>query len=187
MGLLDIDVNEGISDITKVVDDSFESEDERQKQLTERLRLDMTSPHLLPQIIRPASFIWAMSLQTILSLLTIIMAFMSTPTNETSIMAVMGSNTGILMTMVGFYFASRRAEKINAKKVEAAIDINREKARVEIIRDKDIIKLESKKAGIELDEIKAKTNIDIKESKAESRQNRRDDRKERREERRGSK
>ena len=175
-----IDINKGIEDVTKVVDESFESEDERQKELTRRLQLDMTSPYKLPQLIRPISFIWAMGLQTILSIITLILAFRVTPIDSTSILAVTGSNTAILTTMIGFYFSSRRAEKINAKKVEAAIDINREKAKVEIIRDRDKLKIESKKADIELGEQKAKTKLDIKEERREARQERREDRRERR-------
>ena len=184
MGILDsevkLDVDKALEKVTNLADDSFESEDERQKQLTERLRVDMTSPFKLPHLIRPISFIWAMTLQTILSLITVVMAFRSTPANETSILAVMGSNTGILMTMVGFYFGSRRAEKINAQKVEAAIKIEDGKAKVELQKAKSIAATEIERAEMEVEREELKLSSEKVEARLDKREARREARRERR-------
>lgn len=167
-----------------ILGDNIEGEAKRQEMLTERLNLDTTSPFKLPHLIRPIAFIWAMALQTILSLLAIIMAFRSDPVDTTSILGVIGSQTAILTAIVGFYFSSRRAEKIMAKQATVDLEMVKEKAKVDIIRDKDKLKVASKMAGIELEEAETRSAIALREEKAESKQAIKTDKKEARQERR---
>ena len=152
MPIPNIDIDEAIKSVTKLVDGSIESEQERQITLTERLRIDNTSPFKLPHLIRPIAFIWAMALQTALSITALF--------QDGDLLVILGSNSAILMTMVGFYFSSRKAEKINAKKVFAAIEIEKEKAKVEIKKDEAI-----------LSENKKQARIDRKEQRRENRKN----------------
>ena len=125
-----------VDNITDTVGNNIESEQERQATLTERLRIDTTSPFKLPHLIRPISFIWAMGLQTLLSVIVVVMAFNQNPTDTTSILAVVGSNGAILTSMVGFYFSSRKQEKINLEKVKAAVKIEEMKTGAAIKEEK---------------------------------------------------
>ena len=136
-----IDIDKAIDSVTKVIDGNIESEQERQTTLTERLAIDNTSSFMLPHIIRPIAFIWAMALQTGLSITSLVQGG--------DLTIILGTNTGILMAIVGFYFSSRKAEKINAKKVFAAIEIEKEKAKVEIKRDEAVIANDKKQARID--------------------------------------
>lgn len=129
---LGIDINKGIEDVGKIVDDSFESGEERQKTLTERQKIDMTSRYILPQIIRP---IIALSL-LVMQIAVIVAIFFGVEVPTDIIIQVGALN----MTAIGFYFNSRKAEKINAKRVEGAIKIQSEKAKVEVIRERQEIR-----------------------------------------------
>lgn len=132
MSILEADLNEGLKDVTKLIDETFESSEERQTILTDRQRIDMTSRFLLPQIIRP---IIALSL-LIMQILVMVAIFMGVEV-PTDIIIEVGSLNAVA---IGFYFNSRKAEKVNAKRVEAAIKIQSEKAKVEIIRSKQELK-----------------------------------------------
>ena len=125
-----------VDNITDTLGENIESEQERQATLTERLKIDTTSPFKLPHLIRPISFIWAMGLQTILSLMVIVLAFNSTPTDTTAILAIVGSNGTILVSMVGFYFSSRKQEKINLEKVRATVKIEEMKVANQLTEEK---------------------------------------------------
>ena len=151
-GLPNIDIDKTIDTIAKVVDGNIESEQERQATLTERLRIDNTSIFKLPHLIRPISFIWAMGNETILTWATIFVVFFVKDADANSIntlLAALAANTTVLATIVGFYFNSRKAEKINAKRVFAAIEIEKEKAKVEIKKDEAILAEDKKQARID--------------------------------------
>lgn len=122
----------GLGDVIKIADkamdfadDSFESAEERQKTLTRRLEIDNTSPFMLPHLIRPIIAIWSMVTYTGLAIWAMIKGDMD-------VMVVLGTSAGILMTVIGFYFNSRKVEKVNAKKAMVAIEIERMRDKVEI-------------------------------------------------------
>ena len=107
-------------------DDSFESREEAEATRTRRLEIDTTSPFKLPHLIRPISFIWTLSLETLLTLAVIGLAFSESKFSvnvSNTVMAALASNTTVLLAQVGFYFNGRKAEKINAKKAAAAVEI----------------------------------------------------------------
>lgn len=169
MGINPLDsVGEVVDKVGNVIDKSTESDQERQETLTERLRIDTTSPFRLPHLIRPISFIWAMSLQTILSLIVIIYAYNQDKADVTVILGVLGSNTAILTTMIGFYFQSRKNEKVMVSRANAAIKIEKIRSETDI-----------KEREIDME-------MDQKEKAQEIKNKRRDDRMKRRERRRNS-
>ena len=137
-------VNKLLGTVTKSIDDNVESSEERQKTLTERQRIDLTSAFKLPHLIRPIAFIWAMGLQTILAIMVVVMAFKSDPVDTNSILLVVGSNAAVLTTIVGFYFQSRKSEKIEFQKMQTAIKIKEIEATTEATKEKFNIK-EAKK------------------------------------------
>lgn len=131
------------------IDKAILSDQEREQMLTERQRIDMTSPFKLPQLIRPILAIWGAATYTIAQIYCLALDLISGQD-------VMIANGGIVLTIIGFYFNSRKAEKINAKKVEAAIKIEEAKNKLTVEREK----------------------MEIKEDKKQSRQDRRQARRE---------
>lgn len=116
---------------TSAIDDNFESEQERQTTLTERLKIDTTSPFKLPHLIRPIAFIWAMSCFTILSLITLLKVGI----DDIVAASVMASITTILTAIVGFYFQSRKHEKISLERNKTALKLEELKTKSEIRQD----------------------------------------------------
>lgn len=127
-----------IPDVTKAIDSGVESEEERQATLTERLKIDTTSPFMLAHVVRPIITLTLLAIQ-----ICIIVAMFLGITIPEHVVYEVG---GLLFSAIGFYFNSRKAEKINAKKVQAAIEIETQKAKVEIIRSKQALKQEKKQA-----------------------------------------
>ena len=126
---------EAIDKALDFADDSFESRQEAEEMRTKRHELDMTSPFKLPQLIRPISFIWTLANETILTWATIAIAFFvdePDPTAVNALLTALGANTTLLMTIVGFYFNSRKGEKITAKKAQTALEIEEMKTKAEI-------------------------------------------------------
>lgn len=157
-----IDPLEAIDTIGKNIDRLTESEQDRQATLTERHKLDMTSPFKLPHFIRPIStlysgLIWGVSIIWVLSMANDLIkqvgikeASVMIMSPDSIIMYILGATTSMYLTHVGFYFNSRRNEKVNAKKVEAAIKIEAIKARSTAEQTKATLKLELKEEEIYL-------------------------------------
>lgn len=124
-----VDIDDKIDKVLDVVDDNIESRQEAEATRTERLKLDMTSPFRLPQLIRPILAIWAMAAYTIIMVIGMYKGFVES-------YEVVGSITAILMTIIGFYFNSRKMEKTVAKRAEAAVQIEELKTKAEIKRDR---------------------------------------------------
>lgn len=103
-------------------DDSFESGEERQKALTERHDNDMKSDNWLSKSIRPLSLLVLLCLEILIVLLN---AFGYNVSVE--ITAQIGL---LLLSAFGFYFNSKKAERIADKNVKANIAIEKEKAKV---------------------------------------------------------
>jgi len=110
-------------------DDSFESREEAEATRTQRQQLDMTSTFKLPQIIRPIMAIWAMAIYTIVMIYGIAVEAVSG-------LEAVGGTTAILMTIIGFYFNSRKMEKVVAKKAETAIQLEEMREKAQIRQDR---------------------------------------------------
>lgn len=130
-----------LSTTTKAVDDSFESEEERQATLTERLRLDMMSDSKLAKMVRPIIALTLLGLEII-----VVLAILWGVVVPEHIVYELG---GLLFSAIGFYFNSRRNEKINEKKIEAAIKIEKIKAEAAIDKEKILLKEEVKDNKVE--------------------------------------
>ena len=118
------------------VDDNVYSEQESQEERTERLRIDMESNSPMAKIIRPlitliSALVWAFA---------IVYSFF-----KTADPIALASASSVFITCIGFYFHSRRQEKINAKKSDAAIKIERMKTRHELREEKRDARAERKK------------------------------------------
>ena len=121
-------VSKLIDSIGSNADKLTESGEERQATLTERLKIDATSPFKLPQLIRPIIALVALLLQIGIFVASV----MEIPLSEHIIYEIGALNAAT----IGFYFNSRRNEKINAKKTAAAIKIEKIKARRDVKRNK---------------------------------------------------
>jgi hypothetical protein len=124
-----------IKESLNLAKDNIYSTKKAEEDRTERLRIDNTSTFKLPHLIRPIAFIWGLALQTILSIYAII-------TIPDQLLIILGSNTAIVTTMVGFYFNGRKQEKIIAKQSAAAIKIEEEKVKQERVKEKRAFRLQ---------------------------------------------
>lgn len=115
-------VSKLIDSIGGNADKLTESDAERQATLTERLKIDSTSPFKLPQLIRPILALWSAVTYTGAQIYCLYAGLVSG-------LEVMSANGAIMLGIIGFYFNSRKNEKVNAKKVDAAIKIEKIKAR----------------------------------------------------------
>jgi hypothetical protein len=144
------DINEGIKDVGKIVDDVVSTGEERDEQLTERLKLDMTSRYWLPQNIRPI-----IALSLLLTLLGMIISMVLGYTIDSEAWYTVGA---LNASAIGFYFNSRKQEKIQMTRMKA-----------------EVTKAE---AAIKIEEIR--TKAEVKEDRKEARSERRNARRERR-------
>ena len=113
-----IDIDGIVEDVTGVVDKAITNEQSARHQV------DATSPFMLPQIIRPIIALVCLFMQ----ILVFVAVFLKIEVPEDLIYEVGALN----LATIGFYFNSRRNEKINAKKTEAAIKIETIRARADI-------------------------------------------------------
>jgi len=113
-----IDVNELVEDVTGSLDQITEN------QQTKRQQIDATSQFMLPHLIRPIISLVVLFMQ----ILIFVAVFFKVEVPDDLIYEVGALN----MATIGFYFNSRRNEKINAKKTEAAIKIESIRAKAEI-------------------------------------------------------
>ena len=122
-----IDVLKAADKILDAVDDNVYSEQESQQERTERLRIDMQSDNPIAKIIRPVitlmtGLVWSFAM---------VFSFFRTAPPE-----VIYSISAVFTMCIGFYFHSRRQEKIAAKKTDAAIKIEAMKTKHELREDK---------------------------------------------------
>lgn len=118
-----------IDSVGSNADKLTESGEERQATLTERQRIDSTSPFKLPHLVRPIIALIALLLQVGVFVAAICGVILP----EHIVYEIGALNTAT----IGFYFNSRRNEKINAKKTAAAIKIEKIKARKERKRNRN--------------------------------------------------
>ena len=97
------------------VDDSTESAEERQKTLSDRHANDMQSDNWLSKSIRPLALLILLGLQIVIVALSAFGYHVD--------MAIVVQHGTLLMTAFGFYFSSRKAEKIAAQRAKSEISI----------------------------------------------------------------
>jgi Na+/H+-translocating membrane pyrophosphatase len=117
------DVGGSIVDVADAVDDLYEDEQERQQVLSDRHTVDMQSDSWLSKNIRPITLLFAMVCQLIVvigSLFVVIDAWL------------VGQVGTLMATVIGFYFSSRKAEKLAAKNATANIEIEKMKTKAQI-------------------------------------------------------
>lgn len=102
-------------------DDSFLSEEENQKNLSERHKTDMLSDNWLSKSIRPLSLLVLLSVVAFMG----VMAAIGKDVDQ----VIFGEISILLMSAFGFYFKSRRQEKIATKKAIASIQIEKMKTK----------------------------------------------------------
>jgi len=124
------------------IDQNTESKQDR------RHRLDLTSPFKLPHLIRPLilagtfilfamSVIWAFAIATILiSKVGIAETGDQMLSTDSIILYLLGATGTAFATPCGFYYNSRKNEKINANKAKAAIEIEEIKLKQQIKTDR---------------------------------------------------
>lgn len=117
------DVDKIIDDVTETLDDNMYSRQEQEEDRTERLKIDLQSDNQLAKMARP---IMAYTILIVWSFVIIASIWIEVDQDVRD--AVKWSLTAVL----GFYFVSRGMEKINTKKSDAAIKIERMKTRAEI-------------------------------------------------------
>lgn len=106
-----------LDSISEGIDRNVESEEERQKSLTDRHSVDMLSDNWLSKAVRPI---------ITLTLLTLFIAVVITAFFGVVIPEHIGYElTAMLTAAIGFYFQSRRNEKMNAKKMDTSIKIEK--------------------------------------------------------------
>lgn len=120
-----------LEDVGKIADDLISTSEERDAVLTERLALDTTSPFKLPHLIRPIIALTLLFLQ----ILIFVAVFLKVEVPQDLIWQVGGLNAAA----IGFYFNSRKAEKMQAKNAQASVKIAEIKAKeaVEVKRRED--------------------------------------------------
>ena len=122
--------------LINAVDDNYLSEQESEDIRTERQRIDMQSDNPMAKVIRPlvtllSGLVWAFS---------IVYSFF-----KDADPIALASATSVFVTCVGFYFHSRRQEKMQQKKADTALKVERMKARHEIREERRKNKAEQNK------------------------------------------
>ena len=130
-----------IGNITKgaeIVDEFTESAQERQKVLSDRHKTDMNSDNWLSKSIRPLSLLILLGLVSF-------MGVMSTFERDPDPI-IMGEIVVLLGTAFGFYFDSRKREKMAAKNAEANIQMEKIKTKHQMRQERKQLRADIKAA-----------------------------------------
>ena len=135
----------GIADATKLIDSigdsidkNIESGEERQQSLTDRHKVDMSSDSWLSKNIRPLTLIFLMVCQT-----AIIGAAIFGTIIDPWIVGQVGT---LLFGAFGFYFNSKKGERMMAKRIEGATKIEEMKIKAQLKENRRDNKLDRKLA-----------------------------------------
>ncbi|KKM85617.1 hypothetical protein LCGC14_1287250 [marine sediment metagenome] len=122
-----------IDKVASVVDENIFTEQERAEILTQRLEIDANSDNQLAKMIRP--------IVTLITCAVWVFVHIASVFHKIS-PEVLYSCDAAFMTCIGFYFDSRRREKINQRKIIAAIKIEKEKLSQQRIQNRREARLE---------------------------------------------
>ena len=117
-----------LSDVGNIADDLISTPEERDNELTDRLRLDTTSPFMLPHLIRPMIALILLVLQ----ILIFVGIFFEISIPDSLIWEIGALNAA----SIGFYFSSRRAEKLQTKNAQATIVLKKMEVKETIRKEK---------------------------------------------------
>jgi len=106
-----LEVGDVVSKVGKAIDDNTESGEERQQQLSNRHAVDMASDNLLSKIVRPITLWYLGLLEGI-----IVIASVCGVVIDIAIVSQVGL---LFASAVGFYFDSKRRERIADKNASA--------------------------------------------------------------------
>lgn len=116
----------------EIVDDFHESGEERQKALSDRHSVDMASDNFLSKTIRPITLIWLLALETLVVLLDSFGYSVDVTTK--------GQVGVLLLSAFGFYFQSKKNERVAEKNAKANIELERIKTKAEIKERKKLLR-----------------------------------------------
>lgn len=130
------DLTKGIDSIGSAIDNNTESGEERQQQLSNRHAVDMKSDSWLSKNVRPVTLIALLVLEVFFGIAS---TFGYTPDD-----AILIQHGTLMVAAIGFYFNSKKGERIAQKNVEANIAMAEANVRVEEALAKEEIKLQRK-------------------------------------------
>ena len=124
-----------MKDLTKIIETSVDKADQlietgqdRQQTLSDRHKADMNSDNWLSKSIRPLSLLILLGLEIVLVILS---AFGKT------VDVAITTQVGVLLTSAfGFYFSSRKAEKVAAQNAKANLQVEKLKTRHQLRRER---------------------------------------------------
>lgn len=121
--------------------DKVETEKDRQATLTGRLQIDMNSDSWFAKSIRPLVTILTGAVWSFVTIyITFLLADPTLTLDWTLIATYYGSVTATFGTCIGFYFKSRRDEKIASRNADAHIKKMEAETRLEEMKTKSTIK-----------------------------------------------
>jgi len=121
-----------ITKVANVADEYVETGQERQATLTSRHLADMQSDNWLAKAIRPLSLLLLLSTVVLMSILSSF-GYEADP-------IIFGELSVLLGSAFGFYFDSRKREKIASQKAKAAIEIQKMKTKQEIKKERKMLR-----------------------------------------------
>jgi len=137
------------------VDDSFESREEAETTRTKRQEIDLTSPFKLPHLIRPLLAIWGALNYSTAEFILLYQGLISP-------LEAMAANAAIVMAIIGFYFNSRKAEKVVAKQMSGDLEIT-------MLKAKTAVKIEAIRAKVELTDRNKRNRLERRRLRKEQR------------------
>ena len=111
-----------VDDIMGKTDEFFFTEQEKEDRLDARHKIDASSDSWIPKAIRP----FIAGVVTIMWAFVVILSLFR-PVDPVTI----GSVSGVFLSVIGFYFNSRKAEKLQTKRANAAIVIKNREEKIE--------------------------------------------------------
>lgn len=117
---------------TSIVDNMTESPQERQQTLSKRHANDMNSDNWLSKSIRPLS---VLVLLVVICIMGIASCF-----GYNADPVLFGELVVLLGTAFGFYFSSRKREKIAFMEAKAAVTIERDRNKLSLVKDRKNIR-----------------------------------------------
>lgn len=130
-----IDPTKVIDDITETLDDNVYSRAEHEADLTSRLLIDMKSDNWLSKAIRPIITLWAMAINSV-----IWAGLLFTPNTVDDIVVITAG--GVLTSAIGFYFLSKRSERVTSKKMAASIQVEKMRAKFNLREERKNARLQ---------------------------------------------
>lgn len=132
----------------ETLDDNVLSEQEREANISDRHKTDMASDNKLSKNIRPIIALFMLGIWLIVHVI-VLFKFAVTDIN---INELIFSDASILVAVIGFYFNSRKAEKImdkqvslQKKKIDATVQVKGIEAKNERVRERREMRILKKK------------------------------------------